>query len=163
VRVNGPRTVANGVPTSPQNYWQNHRCVLQPNRRAVVGGIDEKARQQPSRTNATRAAACLTPKHSVYVTQRIHGRWDASLGWSCNRLKARRRASARPGRLSHKPASRSNSGSHSQAFGRSINIPGCRRTAVLTLAIIKDMFWATCISISVVSAVNVLLWVWGAL
>ena len=28
---------------------------------------------------------------------------------------------------------------------------------------IKDMFWATCISISVVSAVNVLLWVWGAL
>jgi hypothetical protein len=27
---------------------------------------------------------------------------------------------------------------------------------------IKDMFWATCISISVVSAVNVLLWVWGA-
>ena len=27
---------------------------------------------------------------------------------------------------------------------------------------IKDMFWATCISISVVSAVNVLLWMWGA-
>ena len=35
--------------------------------------------------------------------------------------------------------------------------------AVLTLAMIKDMLWATCISISVVSAVNVLLWVWGAL
>ena len=35
--------------------------------------------------------------------------------------------------------------------------------AVLTRAMIKDMFWATCISISVVSAVNVLLWVWGAL
>jgi hypothetical protein len=34
---------------------------------------------------------------------------------------------------------------------------------VLTSAMIKDMFWATCISISVVSAVNVLLWVWGAL
>jgi hypothetical protein len=33
---------------------------------------------------------------------------------------------------------------------------------VLTRAMIKDMFWATCISISVVSAVNVLLWVWGA-
>ena len=35
--------------------------------------------------------------------------------------------------------------------------------AVLTLAMITDMFWATCISISVVSAVNVLLWVWAAL
>ena len=35
--------------------------------------------------------------------------------------------------------------------------------AVLTLVMIKDMLWATCISISVVSAVNVLLWMWGAL
>jgi len=42
-------------------------------------------------------------------------------------------------------------------------IPGFRRPGLLTLAMIKDMFWATCISISVVSAVNVLLWVWGAL
>ena len=45
-------------------------------------------------------------------------------------------------------------------------LPGYSRVAdqaVLTRAMIKDMFWATCISISVVSAVNVLLLVWGAL
>ena len=42
-------------------------------------------------------------------------------------------------------------------------IPRVAEQAVLTRAMIKDMFWATCISISVVSAVNVLLWVWGAL
>ena len=42
-------------------------------------------------------------------------------------------------------------------------IPRVADQAVLTRAMIKDMFWATCISISVVSAVNVLLWVWGAL
>jgi hypothetical protein len=42
-------------------------------------------------------------------------------------------------------------------------IPRVADQAVLTRAMIKDMFWATCISISVVSALNVLLWVWGAL
>ena len=42
-------------------------------------------------------------------------------------------------------------------------IPRVADQAVLTRDMIKDMFWATCISISVVSAVNVLLWVWGAL
>jgi hypothetical protein len=42
-------------------------------------------------------------------------------------------------------------------------IPGVADQVVLTRAMIKDMFWATCISISVVCAVNALLWVWGTL